>query len=121
MVKAKAVITFAQISNALHVTLPHPFVSGNEVQMPRGNRGQYMWRSIIKKYGFRCNPAAVSISDAVLNPGAHGCLDPLCKTKYESCFALNVFLWNLIEIHSTLCILYLHWDNSGFLQCFHLL
>lgn len=33
--------------------------------------------------------------------------------------ALNASLWNLIEIHSTVCILYLHWDDSGFLQCFH--
>lgn len=48
MVKAKAVITFVQISNVLHVTLFRtPFASGNKVHMQRGWRRQFMCKSLV--------------------------------------------------------------------------
>ena len=61
MVKAKAVITFVQISNVLHVTLSRtPFASGNKVHMQRGWRRRFMCKSLAGwNFWFRCNTAAV--------------------------------------------------------------
>lgn len=58
-----------------------------------------MWRSLMNKHGFRCYPAAVCISTAVLIPGANGswvffaksnmnlsCIKCVCVEPYQDTF-----------------------------------
>lgn len=115
MVKAKAVITFAQISNVLHVTLFHtPFASSNKVQMQRGQRTQYIQITHITNI-VRCNLAAVSILAAVFNSCCKWLLAVFLLNQMGIFRALNAFVWNIIKTHSTVCSLYLHGDCGVFL------